>query len=89
MIKIFFSYSHADDKYRDELQKHLKSLQHQGIIESWHDRRILAGQEWANHIDNELRKADIILLLVSSDFIASDYCMGIEMKLALDRKSVV
>ena len=85
MIKLFFSYSHADDKYRDELQKHLMSLQYQGIVESWHDRRILAGQEWANLIDNELGKADIILLLVSSDFIASNYCMGIEMKLALDR----
>lgn len=50
MIRVFFSYSHVDDNYRNELQKHLMSLQHQGIIESWHDRRIVAGEEWANCI---------------------------------------
>ena len=85
MIRVFLSYSHVDDNYRNELQKHLMSLQHQGIVESWHDRRIVAGEEWANCIDDELRRADIILLLVSSDFIASPYCYALEMKEALAR----
>ncbi|WAR43341.1 toll/interleukin-1 receptor domain-containing protein [Methylomonas rapida] len=85
MIRVFFSYSHADENYRNELEKHLMSLKHQGIIESWHDRRIVAGEEWANRIDDELRKADIILLLVSSDFIASRYCYELEMTEALAR----
>ena len=61
------------------------SLQHQGIVESWHDRRIVAGEEWANCLDDELRRANIILLLVSSDFIASPYCYELEMKKALAR----
>ncbi len=85
MIKGFLSYTHVDDNYRNELQKHLMSLQHQGIIEIWHDRRIGAGEEWAGRIDDELNHADIILLLVSSDFIASHYCYDLEMKQALAR----
>ncbi len=85
MIRAFISYSHVDENYRNELQKHLVSLQHQGIVETWHDRRIVAGEEWAGSIDAELRRADIILLLVSSDFIASYYCYELEMKEALAR----
>lgn len=85
MIKGFLSYSHVDDNYRNELQKHLMSLQHQGIIETWHDRRIFAGEEWDGRIDDELNRADIILLLISSDFIASRYCYELEMTQALAR----
>jgi hypothetical protein len=85
MIRAFISYSHADENYRNELQKHLMSLQHQGIVETWHDRRIVAGEEWAGCIDDELHRADIILLLVSSDFIASRYCYELEMNEALAR----
>ncbi len=85
MSKVFISYSHVDESYRDELQKHLMCLQHQGIIESWHDRRIIPGEEWANRIDDELKNADIILLLISSDFISSSYCYELEMKEALAR----
>lgn len=85
MIRVFFSYSHIDESYRNELEKHLMSLQYQGIIESWHDRRIVVGEEWTNRIDDELYSADIILLLVSSDFIASRYCYEVEMTEALAR----
>ncbi len=85
MIRVFLSYSHVDENYRNELQKHLMSLQHQGIVESWYDRRIVAGEQWANCIDDELRRADMILLLVSSDFIASRYCYELEMTEALAR----
>lgn len=85
MIKVFLSYSHVDENYRNELQKHLMSLQYQGMVESWHDRRIVAGEEWEGLIDSELKQADIILLLVSSDFIASRYCYDLEMTQALAR----
>ncbi len=83
--RIFFSYAHEDDAYRIELEKNLKLLERQGLVESWHDRKILGGQDWAREIDERIERADIILLLVSSDFIASDYCWEKEMKRALER----
>ena len=85
MVRLFLSYSHKDEALRDELEKHLASLKHQGILDTWHDRRVGAGEEWAKQIDDQLRTADIILLLVSSDFIASRYCYDLEMKEALRR----
>ncbi len=85
MAKIFLSYSHADETFCDMLQKHLAGLKHQGLIETWHDRRIKAGDEFENAIDQQLNEAEIILLLVSSDFIASRYCYEIEMRRALER----
>lgn len=85
MIRVFLSYSHADEKYRNELTKHLKILQRQGIIETWHDRCLLPGDEWASGIDENLHSADIILLLVSVDFINSEYCFALEMSEALAR----
>lgn len=84
-LRLFYSYSHKDETLRDELETHLKLLQRQGLIQPWHDRRIMAGDEWANEIDDNLNRADIILLLISADFIASDYCYDIEMKLAMER----
>jgi internalin A len=83
--KLFYSYAHKDESLRNELETHLKLLQRQGIIESWSDRDIEAGDEWKRKIDDNLERADIILLLVSPDFIASDYCYEIEMKRALER----
>ena len=85
MSIIFFSYSHADENLRDQLEKHLVALQRQGIISSWHDRRIAAGTELAGAIDGHLDAADVILLLISPDFIASDYCYEREMKRAMER----
>lgn len=82
---LFFSYSHKDEGLRDELETHLKLLQRQRIISTWHDRKILPGQEWDHEIDNQLERASIILLLISSDFIASDYCWDKEVKRALER----
>lgn len=84
-IKIFFSYCHRDEDLMKELVKHLSILKRQGIIRDWHDRQIIAGQEWASQIDEHLNSAQIILLLVSSDFLASDYCWGIEMRRAMER----
>ena len=84
-IEIFFSYSHKDKRFRDELETQLSLLKRQGAITAWYDRKIGAGKEWANEIDTHLNSAHIILLLVSPDYLASDYCYDTEMKLALDR----
>ncbi len=84
-LSLFYSYSHKDENFRDELETHLKLLQRQGAIYNWHDRRIIPGDEWDKKIDEHLEKANIILLLVSADFIASDYCYDVEMKRAIER----
>ncbi|MEH2162734.1 MAG: toll/interleukin-1 receptor domain-containing protein [Nostoc sp.] len=84
-VKVFFSYSHKDEVLRDELATHLSMMKRQGVIEAWHDREISAGSEWANAIDDNLEVADIILLLVSANFLASDYCYDKEMIRAMER----
>jgi hypothetical protein len=85
-VDVFFSYSHRDEALRDELAAHLKLLERNGVIRGWHDRRIGPGDEWKSAIDANLEKAGIVLLLVSSDFLASDYCYDVEMKRALARR---
>lgn len=84
-VEIFFSYAHRDEELRDELVRHLGILQQQRIIQAWHDRQILPGSQWADEIDAHLDSADIILLLISSDFLYSDYCYGIELRRAMER----
>jgi len=84
-IEIFFCYAREDEPLRQELEKQLRALRRQGIINLWHDRDISAGEEWQRAIDKHLNSANIILLLVSPDFIDSDYCYGIEMKRAMER----
>lgn len=85
MASLFFSYSHKDEDLRNELEVHLSALKRRGIINTWHDRRIVAGQDFGHEIDKQLEQADVILLLISPDFIASDYCYNIEVRRALDR----
>ena len=87
MSKVFFSYSHDDEIYRDQLEKHLSMLRRQGLIESWHDRRIPAGAKIDEAISDQLEEADVILLLVSASFIASNYCYSREMMRALERNT--
>jgi AAA-like domain/TIR domain len=84
-VELFFSYSHRDEKLRDKLEPHLAMLKRDQIIKSWHDRKISAGTEWAQAIDDHLNSAGIILLLISADFLASDYCYDLEMGRAMER----
>lgn len=84
-IEIFFSYSHKDEALREQLEKQLSILKWQGVISGWHDRKIIAGQEWADEIDKHLNTAQLILLLVSPDFMASNYCYSIEVQRAMER----
>lgn len=85
MAALFFSYSHRDEGLRDQLEIHLAMLKRQGFIETWHDRRIIAGEPLDQSISVNLERADIVLLLVSPDFLASDYCYDREMTRALER----
>jgi hypothetical protein len=85
LLKSFFPMHTKDEALRDELATHLRLLERQGVIAGWHDRRILAGHEWAGVIDTYLQTAHIILLLVSADFLASDYCYDIEVQRAMAR----
>ena len=84
-IELFYSYAHEDEALRNQLNTHLALLQQQGLIRPWHDRKISASSSWGQEIDAHLQSARILLLLVSPDFIASDYCYGIEMQEALKR----
>jgi len=81
--KLFISYSSIDCKYRDELQISLSILRRQNLISVWYDRIIEAGSQWERVLDTNLESSDIIVLLVSADFIASDYCWNKEMSRAL------
>src|SRR3989449_11160525 len=84
-VYVFFAYARRDRSLRDKLEDHLSNLKYRGLITTWHDREIRAGEEWTRQIDIYLNKAHIILLLISSHFMASEYCYGIEMKQALER----
>ena len=84
-LRVVFSYSHKDEKLRDRLDAHLAPLRHMGIIHSWHDRKITAGSHVDEGIDAQFEKADLILLLISSDFLNSEYCYRKEMVNALQR----
>jgi len=83
--ELFYSYSHNDEELREKPEKHLSMLRRQSVILDWHDREVSAGDDWAGEIDSHLDSAKIILALVSSDFLASDYCYDIELKRALER----
>ena len=82
---VFISYAHEDLAYLKELEKHLANLKRQNIITSWYDGDINPGTEWEAQILEKLDAAQIILLLVSADFINSDFCYSIELQQALAR----
>lgn len=63
----------------------LRPLERQGLIEQWHDREISAGAEWEREIDKHLNTAQIILLMISPDFMNSEYCYNVEVKQAIER----
>jgi internalin A len=84
-VGVFISYSHRDDELRAELETNLKLFERLGLIHMWHDRRIPPGDKWKDKIDQNLERADLILLLVSVDFLGSDYAYEVEMKRALAR----
>ena len=85
-VEIFCSYAHEDEEWLRKLETHLSLLRRQGLISFWHDRLIAPGTDWARAIDEHLETASVILLLVSADFFAADYCYGVEIQRALERE---
>ena len=85
VLKIFYCYARKDKPLREEMDLHLSALKRQNHIITWADHEIAPGEDWAKSIDNHLNDADIIFLLVSPNFMGSDYCYGIEMQRALER----
>ena len=84
-IRIFCAYAHQDEALRLQLEKHLAILKRQELITIWQSCEITAGTAWKQEIATHLDEADIILLLVSSDFMASDFIYNVAMEVALDR----
>jgi len=84
-LNVFVSYSHEDEALRNDLLKHLEPLKRTHKVEVWHDRKLKAGDEWNREIAVNLQSADLILLLVSIDFINSFYCYDVELNAAMER----
>lgn len=84
-LRVFISYAHEDEGLKQELEKFLVSLKRSDAISVWQDRELEGGTEYEEKIMAELNAADIILLLVSQDFIASDFIWSRELKTAMER----
>ncbi|TVQ21892.1 MAG: TIR domain-containing protein, partial [Leptolyngbya sp. DLM2.Bin15] len=84
-LSAFISYSHRDEDFKDELVIHLATLKRQGKISAWQDRDIEAGAEWDSEIKQQLEAAELILLLITPRFLASNYCYDLEMQRAVER----
>jgi len=84
-FKLFVSYAPEDDRHRDDLDHHLASLRREGNVDVWFDARIAPGEDWRARIGQELSGSDVILLLISANFLASDFCVDEEMAHAVER----
>ncbi len=84
-LTLFYCYARKDKALRDEIDVHLAGLHRSGLISIWHDVMIVPGEDWKREIDAHLNAASIILLLVSPDFLYSDYYYSREMQGAIER----
>jgi hypothetical protein len=82
---VFVAYSHVDKRLKEQLVKHLCVLEREGLVRVWHDGCVVPGRDWNEEIRLNLNRAEVILLLISADFVASEYCYAVEMKTALNR----
>ncbi len=85
-LSIFISYSKKDNELREELNTHLASLRRRNIVSNWDDRHIIGGELWDDTIKTKLKEADIILFLVSANFINTDYIWNHEIPLAEEQR---
>lgn len=85
--QVFVSYSHRDEAWKDRVVAAMRPLEAQQRITAWHDRKLMPGDDWDGEIRGELERADVILLLVSPDFVASRYCRAIEVQRAVERRN--
>lgn len=84
-IEVFYSYSRRDRRLLEGLRTQLALIKRDGVISDWHDGEIGSGTEWREAIRSALNRAHIILLLISPDFLASDFIWDEEMQPALAR----
>ena len=84
-MRLVISYSHKDEGFRKQFETHLALLKRNKLIEHWDDRKIIPGDEWEEEIDQNFRDAGIVILMVSPDFLSSDYCYQKEMATAFER----
>jgi hypothetical protein len=84
-VRVIFCYAHHDEKQRDELNKHLAVLRRGTLIEIWYDQQITPGDELDREILGHLQDSDLVLLLITPDFMNSNYCYCREMRIALRR----
>jgi hypothetical protein len=82
---LFMSYSHKDEHLRGQLEEHLAWLRRDGLVDDWHDRKLVPGEEWDATLMTQLETARVIVLLVSSAFIASEFCWSRELAVAIAR----
>ena len=83
---VFISYSHKDEKEKDELLSHLGVLKHAGLIDLWNDDRIGAGSDWEQEIQQAMTEARVAILLISANFLTSDFILGQEIPALLKRR---
>jgi len=85
MRKVFISYSHKDEELKRQFETHLSGLKRQKLIDVWDDRQVLIGEKWDEKIKQKLTNSDIVIFLISSDFLASEYINEIEIKETISR----
>ena len=83
---VFISYSHKDEPWKDRLRPHLGVLQSQGLLDLWDDRRIGAGEDWEQEIQEAMDAAGVAVLLVSANFLTSRFILGEEVPRLLERR---
>jgi len=86
--KVFISYSHQNRSYIDRLMVHLKPLAKKGLLDIWEDRKIKTGDKWQKEIEKALSDASIAILMISADFMASDFIVDNELPPLLTKADV-
>jgi hypothetical protein len=86
MRQIFISYSHEDEKWKDKLVKHLKVLEPEELYRLWDDRKIGVGSDWLPQIEKALDESDVAVIMVSADFLTSDFILNKEVPRFMERR---
>ena len=86
-VVLFVSYAHEDRPWCDQLLEHLGWLRQAGQIEVFDDQQLATGERWEVRLQQELERANVIVLIVSSHFLNSRFCTTVELRRALEREA--
>jgi hypothetical protein len=86
MSQLFYAYATQDARFRDQLEVILRGLKQRGVLDGWHARAVGPGSGWRGEASPHAAQAGVVLLLVSRDFVASEYCHGDDVRLVLERQ---